>query len=211
MNSQIWYKRPWRWTITQISPALTLVDGTQDYSAPTNIYRLLRARITRTDETPNRSYPLDITDQLEPELVPQSYLAMRRIAMDYPTGQLRLESAVSVPTGMLLQIDGDYQPHPTKIVTGTMATNFWFPDQYFPVMVEGVKWKIYQLSDDPRAGNVVINPKNGNKQATGQLAIYLDALDGMCMVEDESSAAQLIYPSEPMGAGRVAWDIGRWP
>ncbi len=204
VSSDLWTYRPWRWTITQIT-AIAMVDGTQDYSAPLDIYRLTRARLIRTDTTPDEVLsPLTIYETLEPDLVSRSAYSINGISQDYPSGQLRLSSAISVPTGATWELHGDMQPHPAKVTAATMGTNFWFPDQYYPVFVEGVKWKIYQLADDPRAGTIVTNPRSGQMQATGQLATYWAYRDQMAQAEDAQNAQPIIYPENPFGASRYS-------
>lgn len=209
VSSIMWCYFPWRWTITNISPQTPLVDGNQDYTAPTNIYRLTRTRIIRTDTTPSQALdPLTITEQLEPEYNKVSIYGIRRISLDYPTGLLRLDAPPQISTGMTVVLDGDYQTAPTKITSANMGSlNVWFPDQYAPVMVEGVKWYLYKLTDDPRAGTVVTEPRTGRRTYTGQLGEFLAALSAMGDDEDFGNAAPFFWPSTPLGAGRYGY---RW-
>lgn len=206
INSAMWTSRPWRWTIQQISPALTLADDQQDYDAPSNIYRLVRAYLRRTDTTPDQVQPLSIAESLYANYQKQSHVTITHIALDYPSGKLRLDSPPLISGSTVVQIEGDYQPHPTKVTDATVDVNFWFPDQYFPVMVEGVKWKIYQLADDPRAGNVVVD-RSGRRQYTGQLAVFMSALAGMQEAEDFGSGAPSIVPELSLGAKIYGTDV----
>lgn len=209
INSKVYTARPWRWTIQQISSAITLVDDTQDYNAPTNIYRLTRAFLRRTDITPDQVFPLEPVELLYPNYQKQSHVTITKIALDYPSGQLRLECPPVISGSMVVQIEGDYQPHPTKITDSNLTTNFWFPDQYFPVMVEGVKWKIYQLADDPRAGNVVVD-RAGRRSFTGQLAIFMSELSSMMEAEDFGNGAPVIVPDISLGAKIVGTDVSAY-
>lgn len=209
ISNDLWTFRPWRWTLNQLS-AITMVDGTQDYNAPSQIYRLNRARLLRTDVTPNESYPLDVMEFLEPSLQKVSPLAMRTVSQDYPTGLIRLGEAISVPSGTTWVLDGDFQPHPTQITSAQMATNLWFPDQYFPVFLEGVKWKFYELADDQRAGTIVHDVKSGAIRATGQLGIYWSLREQMAMAEDAQNQQPFIYPEVPLGVSRIGFDLTRF-
>ncbi|KKK59717.1 hypothetical protein LCGC14_3031610, partial [marine sediment metagenome] len=65
------------------------------------------------------------------------------------------------------------------------------------VHVEGIKWKFYQLADDPRAGTVQV--VNHNKIYTGQLGIFHDALNDMKAQEDVGDALSFEFPSDPLG------------
>lgn len=206
ISSGIYMSRPWRWTIQQISPSITLVDNTQDYNAPTNIYRLTRAFFRRTDITPNQVSLLDVREQIFPEYQKRSHLTIGTIAIDYPSGQLRLEAPPAISGSMVVVLEGDYQPHPTKITDATLGVNFWFPDQYFPVIVEGVKWKIYQLSDDSRAGNVVVD-RSGRRQYTGQLSIFMSQLAAMEEAEDFGSGAPGFVPDLSLGSQIRGTDV----
>lgn len=199
ISSMIYTRRPWKWTITQISPSIAIVDGTQDYNAPAQIYRLTRCRITDTTPTPDVYHELTIKESLPPNLTKQSHTAIQTVAMDYPTGQLRLEAAISVSAGTTLFIDGDFQANPVKWTDLNLAANFWFPDHYFNVQIEGMKWKIYQLMDDPRAGTIVI-ARDGRRQYSGQLGIFMAALESMEVSEDFGNSQGVIWPEDPLGA-----------
>ncbi len=210
-SSAMWRFRPWRWTIQNISPQVTLVDGTQDYSAPTNIYRLTRARIIRTDTTPNEIRPpLRIVEQLEPNVSPsQSIYGITAISLDYPTGMLRLDSPPNIPSGTTAVIDGDFQTNPTKITDAIInagAQTIWFPDQYVDVCIEGYVYWLYKLSDDPRAGGIVTEPNTGAQTFSGQLAAFMSALQSMAVAEDYGNAQPLQFPEEPFGVSRFQLD-----
>lgn len=209
ISNDLWTYRPWRWTINQLTP-ITMVDGTQDYSPPAQIYRLVRARLTRTDVTPDESYPLDVMEYIEPSLQKVSPLAIRTVSQDYPTGLLRLGDAIAVASGTTWVLEGDFQPHPTQITSVTMNTNLWFPDQYFPVFLEGVKWKFYELADDQRAGSLMHDVKSGQIRATGQLGIYWAMREQMAMAEDAQNQQPFIYPEVPLGVSRIALDLSRF-
>lgn len=139
---------PWSWTVTTFG-SVALVDGVQDYTATTGLYRLLRARITRTDTTPNQFRDLTVRQTLTPDLDPVGWTDISDVSNEEGVGLLRLNRAVSVPSGMTLTLGGEYQTNPAK-VTATSQT-IWFPDNYFHVAASGTLAWYYQLADDPRA------------------------------------------------------------
>lgn len=156
LNSFIWKSYPWRWaqfSLTSNSGVLSLVDGTQDYSIGTTtaggFFQLLRVRITRSDVTPNIVREKDIVSWLAPNLETKGGIdSIEAMALEPVNTQIRLDRAASVPSGTTYRIDGEYWAQPIK-VTSTAST-IVFPDQYFDVAVEGLKWKYYQLGDDKR-------------------------------------------------------------
>lgn len=199
INSIIWNAYPWRWTLTALT-AIALVDGTQDYAwAPADYMRIVAARIARTDVTPDEYDELKILRNLPPELTKAGFKTLSSIAYIGALSKLRLNFAAAVPTGATLEIQGEYQKQPTKI-TANSAT-FPFPDQYFPVFIEGYKWQLYLFADDPRAGNSQMDKKSGQAVYTGQMGIFYDALMSMREAE-EWGAGDAIFPDDPLGAYR---------
>lgn len=191
----------WKMTLKTMT-AIPLVDGTQDYSIAgvTDWYRPAYLRITRTDTTPDQYVSLNIMSHLEPELqVKHGFPHFTNIAViDETTKVLRLDTAASVPTGVTLQIDGAYQVTKTQIGDTQLAgASGWIPDHYVDVLAEGLKWKFWQMIDDPRAGNVVVD-RHGNRQYTGQLGVFWDALQEMAAAEDAGDGMALTVPSEPL-------------
>ena len=203
VNSYIWTYYPWSWTITSLTP-ITLVDGQQDYN-PSNsdILRLLKIRMVRTDITPNEARELAMLDGLGVELT-------RKGGLDYNTSfgyfassnTLRLMYAASVGTGQSLQIAGEYQKAPARITDSTMNSPFAFPDQYLFMFIEGLKYFIYQLSDDPRAGTIQMS-KNGRFQQnfSGQFGVFMHHLTYAARTEDMSRGDQFQFPENNLGSG----------
>lgn len=101
----------------------------------------------------------------------------------------------------MLRFDGEFQVAVAKITSGNLGTNFWFPDHYFPVFVEGLKWRVYQLYDDSRAGALVI-AKDGSRSYTGQLGVFMESLQRMMEAEDRGTGQPQQFPDEPLGYGR---------
>lgn len=200
INSIIWCAYPWRWSLAALT-AIPLSDGVQDFgSAPTNYFRIVRARITRTDTTPDQYNELVILRTLTPELTKAGFSTLSSISYEGAIDKFRLNFAASVPTGITLQIDGEFQTVVTKI-TAASAT-FAFPDQYFRIFCEGLAWFFHRLADDSRQGQCSAN-KQGQVIYTGQMGIFYDALITM-RESEEWGAGDTIFPTDPLGSYRNA-------
>lgn len=199
INSMIWIHYPWPWTIASLTP-IPLVAGTQDYTpSNTDILRPLKMRTARTDITPNEFRELDLLANLAPDRTWTGGLDTLRAVGWYPSlNFFRYDVTVNIGVGQTMQLQGEYQKRPTKITDATLATPFVFPDQYFHVFVEGLKWKIYQLADDPRAGGLQ-KDNRGNVTATGQYGIFLAGLDVMARTEDLGAGDEFAFPSRSLG------------
>lgn len=207
VNSAMWIAAPFQWTRANIAPSIPLVDGVQDFTVPSQFYRLLSARITRTDITPNYYQELDPIEWIPPELTQKmGYTSQNAICYETTFGMLRLTFPISVPSGVTLQIDGEYQMFPTRITSFTLGTNFWFPDQYFPVFVDGLQYYFYKFTDDARAGTVQI--VRGQRMYTGQFGVFHDSLLGMCEAEDLKNGQGQEFPAEPFGMSAARAPIG---
>lgn len=195
VSSEMWGVYPWRVSLTNIpTGTLPLVDGQQDYSAPTNIYRLLKVSITRTDTTPDENRELDVTRDLSVDLVSRSYQQIRSACLQSGLGKIRLESAVSVPSGMTAELDGQFQMNPPKITA--LTDQLWFDDQHMQAFLKGMMYWAYKLSDDPRSGQ--------------QLAEYRQGVEQMARAEDYGTI-ETIFPNEGIGAGRDSgWGLNIW-
>lgn len=197
VSSRIWNAYPWQERIQNIpSPGELLVDGTQDYNAPVAIHKLLRARITRTDTTPDYSYPLDVTEHLEPELRKMSHTAIRMISHEPDLGQLRLDAAVQVTSPTVLRLNGEYEIQHTKVAATTQGA--WFKDQHQEVGVKGLAYWGYRLGDDPRAGTTQTDGE-GRVTYTGMLGEWMAAIEEMRKVEDYGALPQL-FPDDTIGS-----------
>jgi hypothetical protein len=186
VSNEMYSAYPWYWTITNIASGLIpLSDGVQDYSSPAQIYRLLRGSIERTDTTPKQNRELNVVDYISETLTKLDWTQIRSISMQQSIGLLRLEAAVSVPTGQTLEIRGDYQILPTKI-TAT-SQNLWFPDVYAHVALEGLKYWGYQLTDDTRADV--------------QLLKFKSKIQEMKESQDYGTN-DAFFPESPLGEGR---------
>lgn len=198
VNSIVWAAYPWRWSLGSITP-VALVDGTQDYTGiPTDYFRLVRARITRTDTTPDQYNEIIVVRNLVPELTKAGFDSLSSVAVDGATSKFRLNCAASVPTGITLQIDAEYQKLVTKVAS--MSTVIVIPDQYMNVVAEGMLWWFYRLLGDTREGGLMTD-KRGNSHYSGQMGVFYDALIFMREAE-EWGAGDSVFPSDPLGAYR---------
>lgn len=207
VNSMMWMVYPWSWSVQNFT-AITCIQGQQDYNVvDTNVLRPLVIRLVRTDITPNEYRELSLLANLPVEVTRTGGLDTITSAGYFASGPfIRLLYAAAVSGTEVMQIQGFYQKQPTKITSGTMSTPFAFPDQYFDVFVEGLKWKIYQLEDDQRAGAIQYS-KNGSQMRvyTGQLGLFLDQLREMARTEDLQTGDEFSFPEQALGVGRSYW------
>ena len=188
VSSEIWTAYPWRVSVTNIPTGLIpLVDGQQDYNAPVNIYRLTQVGIRRTDTTPDQYRELTVARTLSEDLDVRSWQSIRSACLQPSIGKLRLESAVSVPTGTTLELGGEYQMNPPKITS--TASDLWFEDQHLHVFIKGLLYWAYKLSDDVRA--------------LPQLSEYRAAVGEMARSEDYGTI-EGVFPEATLGIGKDA-------
>jgi len=204
-------------TITNI-PSITQIVGTISNSglansggsgAP-NILRPVKMRIGRLDTDPPEWRELALLGNLSPELTIQSGIeSMQSMGWFASANFFRMAKTPQVGQGQIIQIAGEYQMLPTKITDNNLATPFLFPDTYFNIFVEGLKWKIYQLSDDQRAGGIGI-AKNGTlmKNYTGQYGIFIEQLMSMARTEDLNSGDEFQYPEDSLGSTSQGYGYG---
>lgn len=191
VSSEMWTVFPWRISVTNIPSGTALVDGTQDYNAPTNIYRLTKIGIRRTDTTPDEYWELNVTRDLSEDLTSRSYRAIRSGCLQPTNGKLRLESAVSVPSGVTLELGGEYQLNPPKITA--LTDDLWFEDQHMHVFLKGLMYWAYKLAD------------MDNQRTQLQLNEYRQAVMTM-MASEDYGTIESIFPESTIGVGRdINW------
>lgn len=201
-------------TITSIPNNKTIV-GTASVSAQANsggsgspnILRPLKMRIARLDSNPPEYRELMALGNLGPELSRTAGIdTMKAVGWFASQGFFRFDVAPQVAAGQIIQLLGEYQTLPTKVTQSNLATPFAFPDEYFNVLDAGLLWKVYQLTDDPRAGTAQVS-KNGTtvEQMTGQLGVFMSMLKEMARTEDLSSGDEFRYPEDALGVGRSYW------
>ena len=210
LNAVVWKKYYWPWAVyslTSSTAELSLVDGQQDYAIGTltggGFYQLLRARITRTDVTPNIVRDKDIVQWLAPNLETKgsvdSVQALSTLFQNQTT-KIRMDCAASVPSGTAYQIDGEMWCLPIK-VTSTSSV-IVAPDQYANVFIEGLKWRYYALGDDKRAGVMQVD-SSGRKTYTGQMGVFMAELQTMVDDYDYGDGFQQRFPSDSFGSGKA--------
>ncbi len=198
-NSEIWKSYSWRWSMSELT-AIPLVDATQDYApvAPiTDYFRLVRARIVRTDSTPNQVLdPLTVVNKLEPSYQVVSPHAITLVSYEGHLDKFRLDRPTQITTPNTWELRGEYQRQPLKL--GTTSATFPFPDQYVRVGVSGLVWAFYDLVGDARAGTAQSNGRGGVAY-TGMLGIFMDQIYAMAC-DEGYAAGDTVAPSESLMA-----------
>jgi hypothetical protein len=206
VNNIIFCAYPWRWTIKSLTP-IVLTDNVQDITLaaadlPTDaagLYRLIRARIVRTDTTPDETYDeLKITEFIPPDTQKAGWPRIGLISFVEATSKLRLQRPPEITSPVVLQLEGEYQRNPAKITA--LSNSLIYPDQYFQVFVEGMLWQAYRYFGDSRAGSIVM--VKGVPQYTGQYGVFMSHLFAMQVAEDHANGDPFRFPDEPLGVGR---------
>lgn len=199
ISSTMYSAYPWQNTKTLIAPGqIPCLDGAQDYSTPLNIYRLTKGSIAYLSSTPAQHRELDVANDLTVDLTSRSYSTIRAISLQAAAGVLRLESAIQVPAGTSIEIRGEFQRNPDKIVD--LNHTMWFDDRWAQVFEDGILFWIYRLTDDSRAGTVT-KGKFGRAVYTGQLAAWMAGID-MMKSEEQYGGTDGYFPDSPLGVGR---------
>lgn len=201
-------------TITSVPNNLTIIGtiassglANSGGSGVPNILRPIKMRICRLDSDPPEYRELALLGNLGPELSRTAGIdTMKAVGWFSSADFFRFDVSPQVALGQLIQLQGEYQMTPTKITNSNLSTPFLFPDQYFNTFVEGLKWKIYQLADDARAGGIQVN-RNGSqmKIMTGQFGVFYEQLQQMARTEDLGTGDEFSFPADPMGVGRSYW------
>jgi hypothetical protein len=167
----------------------------------------LKMRIARLDTNPPEYRELAALANLSPELSRTAGIdTMKAVGWFSSQNFFRFDTSPQVSLGQIIQLLGEYQFLPVKITSGTLSVPFPFPDEYFNVVDAGILWRVYQLTDDPRAGTAQLS-ENGNmvKSYTGQLGVYMNMLKEMARTEDLGSGDEFRYPADSLGVGRSYW------
>jgi hypothetical protein len=201
VSGEIWRAFPWRESLTDIaSGSISLVDGQQDYTAPSQIFRLTKCSLVRTDVSPDEVRELNVSGDLAVDLRPRSPYGIQAASYQPAVGQIRLESAVQVDSSTTWEIQGEHQINHQPITT--LATTVWFDDQFAEVALEGLLYQFYKLSDDARAGGVV-KVEHGRAQFAGQYAAFRAQIDMMAAAQ-EYGGQHTLFP----GDGSIGGDAG---
>jgi hypothetical protein len=196
-QSRMYTYYPWRFSLVETAYGqIPLIQGVQDYPAPSNMYRLTRAWITVTyPGSVDQNYELNVVDVLTPDLNPTGFYGNGEATFMKNFGIIRMANAVqnlNQPNPAYLNLE--YQPIIPKITD--MGMNLCFPDEYSQIAVEGYLYWLYKFGDDERAGTMV---KEGNNiEYTGQLAIFESQLFQMAGTE-RAPQVSTMFPSDTMG------------
>jgi hypothetical protein len=190
---------PWRFTLVNTpvtTPAtIPMVDGVQDYAAPTDLYRLTRGAVWQTDITPNQNIDYDVVKTQTVSLNPRSYSNIQSISYEPDLKMIRLESAISAPAPSIFEMRLQYQPFLDPVLSLDQVP--WFPDEYVQVAHDGILYKLWGLDEDPRAGTVSYST-DGLMSYSGQLAVFMGGMKAMAMDED-AGAIDTMFPADPIG------------
>ncbi len=202
-NSIIWRFWFWKWSMKNLTP-ISWVNATQDYTiADADFFRLYRARFRRTDVSPAVVREKNVVNFLSPNLEQTGSIdSIQSVSYNYELGKLRLERSAQIVSPVAVQTEGDYQFVPTKITS--TATTIVFPDHYFEVAIEGLKWKYYQLISDSKTGTLQVDKHSKQVIYTGQLGIFYAALQAMAEAEGMGQGDSSRFPDSGFGAGRVS-------
>lgn len=137
---------------------------------------------------------LDVVKRLPPNLNYASYTQIRAICQQPNANLLRLDWATSVPATQPYSLELEYQPIRPQI--NSLAEEFWFPDNYSGLAVEGILYWLYRFSNDPRAGTTTT--ENGTTVYSGQLGTWMATIESAAAAEREGSVDS-IYPTSPLG------------
>lgn len=205
VQSIIWNAYPWSWAQAALTP-IALSDGVQDYPPGTEIHIIIRARITRTDTTPDQYNELAIRDYLPPDLTKASMWGIQSVAYEPVGAKIRLERAMSIGAGETYTLNVDHWAGPTQITSEGLETGLTQPDRYFNVFVEGLKWKLYEYIGDSRAGTIQTD-RSGRRAYTGQMGIFMESLADMMRTQDYAGEGSE-FPDTPIGNREPAgWSI----
>lgn len=201
VSSDMFTVYPWRDALQTVAVGqIPLVDTQQDYDVPTNIYRLTKATIVRTDVSPKWTQELDVQTDLDESPLLTAPESIKAISLQ--NGQLRLDSSVRIPAGATYELHGEYQVNSPKVKD--LTDWMWFQDQYAHVAFLGLMYWGYKISDDSRAGTAQTN--RAGTTYTGQLGEYKAALQRM-REDEEYGPTETYYPAESMGADGT-WGTG---
>lgn len=209
IQSLIWQTYPWSWTQASLT-AIATTDGIQDYAhSQTDFYRFANLRLVNTSVTPNKVRDLSQKNHIGVELVTKGGIeSINSFSWEPAISKIRLEVPLSIPSGTVIQIQGEYQRFPVKILASNVNTALNLPDIYFPVYLAGLLWRFYRLTDDARAGTASINPTSGRWQYTGQLAEFFALLGEMKRAEDLSDGEDVVFPGGgTLGEGRDSFGL----
>ena len=148
---------------------------------------------------------LIIEKRLAPSLIPRAYTQIQAITQQPNQGLIRLDSATAVSPSQPYSLELEFQP--IRPPVSALTEPLWFPDDYLAVGMEGIVYELYRSTNDPRAGQQTF-AADGSIQYSGQLAVWMGALQSAAAAEREGAVDQLV-PDAGLGAGGGSWG-GTW-
>src|SRR6185437_9305220 len=104
---------------------VSLTDGNQDFATGlTDIFRITRFWINRTDVSPNDARELNVAQNLAVDLIPKSPSNINQACYQPGINQFRLEAAIRIGSGSVYTLCGEYQPQHTKLTD--VQDPLWF-------------------------------------------------------------------------------------
>lgn len=198
--NKIWMRYDWRNTIGELAP-FYLIPNEQDYgppqyAIPTDFHGLRQCYAVLTNDVQPVRSPLTVVKELELTRVrgiPQS------ICFHPSVEKFRIHPQPAENMGTPdWVIEGTYKKKPIKITPATlMNTLIPWDDVYFDVFCCALKWAMWDIQGDQRAGQVQLT-KGGAVNYTGQMAILHDKLNGMAADENLNLGHSVISPSQPL-------------
>jgi len=191
VHAKIWNFANWAWTINSVSVTLSPSSpgvAQQDYNLTSNLTdcaRFIKGLIIspaltggiRTDQ----NYEVEPVSYI-PAMSEYKGLASSFQYVPGGTDKLRLDVSALYPTNT--KFYGIYKKSITLLTSQTIndATVIALPDDWYYVFQEGVLYHFYKYADDDRAGTATTT-SDGKEQYTGQLAVFMEALNDMAKVQ----------------------------
>lgn len=185
---ELWNAYDWRETLAELPP-FYLIPGEQDYGSPFSIipsdFRGLRkAYVVQTVSTPPNRRELAIIRDIR---LTAALNLPTDIGYEPTTKTIRVFPRVPNNIGATdFLIEGTYKKRVPQMTNTGFNGTMIFDDEYFSVLVAGVKWASYALSDDGRADKKWVQ--------------FHQMIDEMASAEGLDLGDPSIAPAEPLVA-----------
>jgi len=210
-TAKAWEVYDFRETLADLPPFYPTPGG-QYHGAPavvipSDFMGLREAYLVYLASNPPRYQPLPIVKFLKDtgvESIP------RDICYDPKLCSFKLFPRVTQSVGAPQWIvTGTYKRKPPRVTAENYNTTLLpFDDMYLYNFLEVMKWAAFNLSGDPRAGEIAAD-KNGNYRATGQCAKAIAALADMAANEGLELGDPAIAPAEGL-VGNGNYLFSQW-
>jgi hypothetical protein len=196
--NEMWDAYDWRESISTLPPFF-LVPSRQDHgppfsTVPSDFKGLRRARCSYITGSPPSFWGLNVQKHLD---MTQARHLPHAISYHAPKSAFRLFPRVPTNIGAPhYQVEGTYKKNAPKITNATLDTPLPFDDEHIGVFTTGLRWAAWELSGDPRAGQV--QEQNGAVVVTGQLGKFVNEVNGMAEEYGLNDGDQNIAPAYPL-------------